>query len=174
MPAHQVPVEVIEEIVDPSDPWDVMDYTALQQDQTNEMIEALQARVLNMEGAISEILGHLRQGKWIMLSGCCARLVTLMPSLKTTQLPKLISVPTHQITYTTSSINLFNSSPANWSPFHNHVPRKARQFKSWKSFVDLRVSSPSKSITWGIKGLGMVFKRVTLQLNPAEPFFLPS
>ena len=63
MPAHQVPVEVIEEIVDPSDPWDVMDYTALQQDQTNEMIEALQARVLNMEGAISEILGHLRQGK---------------------------------------------------------------------------------------------------------------
>ena len=63
MPAHQVPVEVIEEIVDPSNPWDVMDYTALQQDQTNEMIEALQARVLNMEGAISEILGHLSQGK---------------------------------------------------------------------------------------------------------------
>jgi len=27
------------------------------------MIEALQARVLNMEGAISEILGHLSQGK---------------------------------------------------------------------------------------------------------------
>ena len=63
MPAHQVPVEVIEEIADPNDPWDVMDYTALQQDQTNEMIEALQARVPNMEGAISEILGHLRQGK---------------------------------------------------------------------------------------------------------------
>ncbi|CAL1139313.1 unnamed protein product [Cladocopium goreaui] len=61
MPAHQVPVEVIQEIVDPSDPWDVMDYTALQQDQTNEMIEALQARVLNMEGAISEILGAKRR-----------------------------------------------------------------------------------------------------------------
>ena len=63
MPAHQVPVEVIEEIVDPSDPWDVMNYTALQQDQTNEMIEALQARGMNMEGATSEILGHLRQEK---------------------------------------------------------------------------------------------------------------
>ena len=88
-----------------------------------------------------------------MLFGCCARLVTLMPSLKITQLQKPTSVQTHQITYTTNSINLFNSLPANRSQFHNHVPRKAHQFKSWKSFVDLRVSSPSKSITWGYKGV---------------------
>lgn len=43
---NRTTTENIEEIVDPSDPWDVMDYTALQQDQTNEMIEALQARVM--------------------------------------------------------------------------------------------------------------------------------
>ena len=62
MPAHQIPVEVAEDEIDPLDPWDVMDTSSTSHVASTEMIDALQVRVLNMEGALAEILGHLRQG----------------------------------------------------------------------------------------------------------------
>ena len=49
MPAHQVPVEETAELeVDPSDPWDVMDFTTIQQTYATEALEDLQSRVLTM------------------------------------------------------------------------------------------------------------------------------
>ena len=63
MPAHQVPVEeTAEEEADPSDPWDVMDFTTMQQTYATEAVEDLQSRVQTMEGALNEILAHLRKG----------------------------------------------------------------------------------------------------------------
>ena len=62
MPAHQIPVEVAEDEIDPLDPWDVMDASSTSHVASTEMIDALQVRVLSMEGALAEILGHLRQG----------------------------------------------------------------------------------------------------------------
>ena len=62
MPADQIPVEVAEDEIDPLDPWDVMDASSTSHVASTEMIDALQVRVLNMEGALAEILGHLRQG----------------------------------------------------------------------------------------------------------------
>ena len=62
MPAHQIAVEVAEDEIDPLDPWDVMDTSSTSHVASTEMIDALQVRVLNMEGALAEILGHLRQG----------------------------------------------------------------------------------------------------------------
>ena len=62
MPAHQIPMEVAEDEINPLDPWDVMDASSTSHVAPTEMIDALQARVLNMEGALAEILGHLRQG----------------------------------------------------------------------------------------------------------------
>ena len=62
MPAHQIPVEVAEDEIDSLDQWDVMDASSTSHVASTEMIDALQVRVLNMEGALAEILGHLRQG----------------------------------------------------------------------------------------------------------------
>ena len=56
MPAHQIPVEVAEDEIDPLDPWDVMDASSTSHVASTEMIDALQVRVLNMEGALAEIL----------------------------------------------------------------------------------------------------------------------
>ena len=55
-------MEVAEDEINPLDPWDVMDASSFSDAAPTEMIDALQARVLNMEGALAEILGHLRQG----------------------------------------------------------------------------------------------------------------
>ena len=56
MPAHQIPVEAAEDEIDPLDPWDVMDASSTSHVASTEMIDALQVRVLNMEGALAEIL----------------------------------------------------------------------------------------------------------------------
>ena len=43
------------------DPWDVMDIRTQSSVENQEIIDALQTRVLNMENAIGEILNHIRQ-----------------------------------------------------------------------------------------------------------------
>jgi hypothetical protein len=46
------------------DPWDVMDtmtQAAIMNGPQQEMIDALQSRVLNMENVMGEILNHVRQ-----------------------------------------------------------------------------------------------------------------
>eukprot|EP00435_Cladocopium_sp_Y103_P075640 s29_g61.t1 len=63
-PAMSIATEISQEMVEPWDPWDVMNPDAMPERVYNpqqEINEALQIRVLNVENALTEILHHVRQ-----------------------------------------------------------------------------------------------------------------
>eukprot|EP00435_Cladocopium_sp_Y103_P075773 s29_g64.t1 len=63
-PAMSIATEISEEMVEPWDPWDVMNPDAMPERVYNpqqEINEALQSRILNVENALTEILHHVRQ-----------------------------------------------------------------------------------------------------------------